>query len=326
MTRTTRRNPCRRAPAQIYYGHIEGSGPNRMWVSNGYSSTCPMGSSRCGCGLAPASHRVRVDPPAGPPAFAPDTFHVRTVADDLEQIAFGPLVAAPCCLGASCRHHPPRGSRRFGSSTRRRGTTTSSRPSECRTCRPRHRVRPGTGTDLPAGKGRRQKCPPDPRGRHRTGGRGGPDRRAGHPAAAGKAGDLTNARRRKMPAMMRASDALHLADPPSGRYPPKVAGRTFPARRCHSEANMVKLIDTFFSRRNRHLGISVDDTHTLTILGQAGAAQLSPLRERQGRGSWRQRPASGQSGGAGPVRACPPDPDDEPPDTDRLAVSIHDDC
>jgi hypothetical protein len=79
------------APGDIFQGQIVGA----TKVSDGYfDDTCDgivQVSLRVGSEMLTAYARFM----SGVPDFAPDSSHVRTIADDLEQMAFGPDVAAP---------------------------------------------------------------------------------------------------------------------------------------------------------------------------------------------------------------------------------------
>jgi hypothetical protein len=100
-----------------------------------------------------------------------------------------------------------------------------------------------------------------------------------------RAGDLSDAGRRKMPGMMRGSDAMHLAL--TRRQVGLVRAMARPAAppvAASPEENMRKLIDWFSSRRNRHLEIRVDPNRTLADLFDDEAALLSYLRTAQAKG------------------------------------------
>jgi hypothetical protein len=104
-----------------------------------------------------------------------------------------------------------------------------------------------------------------------------------------QAGDLSDEGRRRMPGMMRGSDALHLAltrrqvallRAASRPVPPAAVARPAVAS---PEQNMHKLIDAFFNRRNRHLGIPVD-TGTLADLFSDKPTLLNYLRTAAAKG------------------------------------------
>ena len=79
------------APGDIFQGHFVGA----TKVSDGYfDDTCDgivRVQLRVGTTLLTGYARIM----AGVPDFAPDSHHVRTIADDLEQMVFGPDVTAP---------------------------------------------------------------------------------------------------------------------------------------------------------------------------------------------------------------------------------------
>jgi hypothetical protein len=79
-------------PAEIYAGD---TGPGNTWVSRGYLDDECDGlvhvSLRVGDKDLSAYGRIG----AGPPAYAPDMFPVRTVANELDQAMFGPEVETP---------------------------------------------------------------------------------------------------------------------------------------------------------------------------------------------------------------------------------------
>lgn len=277
--------PVPTAPAQIYYGHTEGAGPNPMWVSNGYLDDASDGfvevRVRIGAKMLTAYARIS----SGPPTFAPDTFAPRTVADDLDQIAFGPVVTAPVGLGEAVdiAHR--------GLETVRLFNTAAGNDNFF----PTRRVSNMSGHDTGFRRAREPIFPPGitevktVRELHE-----GVVERIAEGDTSGvadiqrvpeKAGDLTNAGRRKMPGMMRGSDGLHLAltrrqvailRAARAPAPPPVAATP--------EANMLKMIDTFFNRRNRHLGITVDPTHTLADLFSDKPSLLNYLRTANAQG------------------------------------------
>ena len=271
--------PVPTAPAQIFYGHTEGAGPDPMWVSNGYLDDASDGiiEVRLRFGAKELTAYARIS--AGPPTFAPDTFHVRTVADDLEQIALGPLIANPVSLGEAVDVI------QRGLETVRLFNTAAANDSFF----PAHRVSNMAGHDTSLGRAREPIFPP---GRAdaktvRLLHEGVLEQVAGGDTtgvgdilrASGKVGDLSNSGRRKMPGMMRGSDSLHLAL--TRRQVAILLGARAPFTPtviASTEDNMSKLIDTFFSRRNRHLGIQVDATHTLTDLFSDKSALLNYLR------------------------------------------------
>ena len=271
--------PVPTAPAQIFYGHTEGAGPNPMWVSNGYLDDASDGivevRVRFGGRTLTAYSRIS----AGPPAFAPDTFHLRTVADDLEQIAFGPIVAGPVGLGEAVDII------QRGLETVRLFNTAAGNDNFF----PTRRVSNMAGHDTTFGRTREPIFPTGiadtktVRELHE----GVVERVAGGNTSGvadiqrvpEKVGDLTNAGRRKMPGMMRGSDGLHLALTRRQVAILQAAqSPALPPAAATPEANMFKLIDTFFSRRNRHLGIAVDATHTLANLFADKPALLNYLR------------------------------------------------
>ena len=79
-------------PAQIYAGY---AGPDNSWISRGYLDDECDGIVSVELAVKDASGTARklsafARIAAGPPAFAPDSFPVRTVADELEQALLGP--------------------------------------------------------------------------------------------------------------------------------------------------------------------------------------------------------------------------------------------
>jgi hypothetical protein len=87
------------APGDIFQGQLFGG----TKVSDGYlDDTCDgivEVRLRVGGRLLTAYARLM----SGVPDFAPDSYHVRTIADDLEQMAFGPDVAAPADAATKAR-------------------------------------------------------------------------------------------------------------------------------------------------------------------------------------------------------------------------------
>ncbi|PTL83593.1 hypothetical protein [Vitiosangium sp. GDMCC 1.1324] len=79
-------------PAQIYAGYQKGND----WVSRGYIDDECDGLVHVQLKLKGAAEPLKAFARigAGPPAFAPDSFPVRTVADDLDQALHGPVASA----------------------------------------------------------------------------------------------------------------------------------------------------------------------------------------------------------------------------------------
>jgi hypothetical protein len=271
--------PVPTAPAQIFYGHTEGAGPDPLWVSNGYLDDASDGivEVRLRFGGKELTSFARIS--AGPPAFAPDSFHVRTVADDLEQIAFGPVVTGPVSVGEATDiiHRGLEAVRLFntaaGNDSFFPGRQVSNMPGhDTRWGRAREPVFPPARTDAKAVRQLHEGVIE----RLASGDNSGV---AEILRAPDRVGDLNNAGRRKMPGMMRGSDGFHLAlTRRQADTLRKLGASVTPPVTASPEANMLKLIDTFFSRRNRHLGIQVDATHTLADLFSDKPALLNYLR------------------------------------------------
>jgi hypothetical protein len=85
--------PALTMPAQIYAGYAD-SKDSSYWVSRGYIDDECDGLVHVQLKLKGAAEPLRAFARigAGPPAFAPDSFPVRTVADDLDQALNGPEV------------------------------------------------------------------------------------------------------------------------------------------------------------------------------------------------------------------------------------------
>jgi len=84
--------PTLTMPAQIYAGYQRGDD----WVSRGYIDDECDGLVHVQLKLKGAAEPLKAFARigAGPPAFAPDSFPVRTVADDLDQALNGPVASA----------------------------------------------------------------------------------------------------------------------------------------------------------------------------------------------------------------------------------------
>ena len=203
--------PVPTAPAQIYYGHTEGAGPNPMWVSNGYLDDASDGivEARVRFGAVQLTSYARIS--AGPPAFAPDSFHVRTVADELEQIALGPIVPGTVSLGEAVDivqraldtirlFNTAAGNDNFFPTRR----VSNMAGHDTGLGRAREPIFPAARADAKNVRQLHENVMEQVAGGDTT---GVPERLR----AADKAGDLSNAGRRKMPGMMRGSDSLHLA-------------------------------------------------------------------------------------------------------------------
>jgi hypothetical protein len=85
-------NPTSTNPASIYAGSADKDG---NWVSFGYLDDECDGIVEVSLAVGGRTLAAFARIGAGPPAFAPDSFPVRTVADELEQALLGPRVAAP---------------------------------------------------------------------------------------------------------------------------------------------------------------------------------------------------------------------------------------
>jgi hypothetical protein len=84
-------DPTLTTPASIYAGKADKDG---NWVSFGYLDDECDGVVEVHLEVGGRDLAARARIGAGPPAFAPDSFPVRTVADELEQALLGPRVAA----------------------------------------------------------------------------------------------------------------------------------------------------------------------------------------------------------------------------------------
>ncbi|MFJ6676119.1 hypothetical protein ACIQMJ_33890 [Actinosynnema sp. NPDC091369] len=78
-------------PAQIYAGD---DGPNDTWVSRGYLDDECDGLVHVALEVSGRELTAFGRIGAGPPAYAPDSIPIRTVADELDQALFGPGVTA----------------------------------------------------------------------------------------------------------------------------------------------------------------------------------------------------------------------------------------
>jgi hypothetical protein len=79
------------APGDIFQGQFVGD----TKVSDGYLDDTCDGIVEVRLTVGQNALRAAARIMSGVPDFAPDSFHVRTIADDLEQMAFGPDVPAP---------------------------------------------------------------------------------------------------------------------------------------------------------------------------------------------------------------------------------------
>ncbi|QEL13646.1 hypothetical protein [Limnoglobus roseus] len=276
--------PVPTAPGSIFFGHLEGSGPNRMWVSNGYLDDASDGivEVRVRFGAKELTAFARIS--AGPPTFAPDTFHLRTVADDLEQIALGPVFTGPVPIGEAVDiiHRGLETVRLFNTAA-----GNDNFPTRPVSNMPRHDTGFGRAreTIFPPGRADAKMVRQLHEGVVEQVAGGDASSVGGILRSPEKAGDLSNAGRRKMPGMMRGSDGLHLAL--TRRQAATLRGVQPPApppAAATPEANMLKMIDHFFNRRNRHLGIMIDATRTLAELFSDKPALLNYLRTASSKG------------------------------------------
>lgn len=280
-------------PGQIYYGHSEGQGQDdQIWVSNGYLDDSCDGivTVRITFGGTTLTAFARIA--VGPPTFAPDTYHVRTVADELDQIAFGPVAGTQLDPGRVIDII-----RRSGEMVRMMNTAAMNDnfPDQPVSNMARH--------DTGWGRARQ---PIFPRGvadhaivsdihagvleRAASGDLAGiADIQRAHDAA----GNLSNRGRRRMPGMMRGSDGHHLAltrrQVDLLRKAEMAESRGLihsaaPLAPLSPEMQMHALIDHFLARRGRHLGIEIDDEHTLADLFDDKAALLEYLRKARAKG------------------------------------------
>jgi hypothetical protein len=282
------------SPGSIFFGHLEGQGDSRTWVSNGYLDDACDGVVQVRVTFAGQVRTAYARISAGPPSFAPDSRHVRTVADELEQLSRGPTVA-----GTPDRAAAVDIVRRALETVRLMNTAAmNGNP----TPRP---VSNMAGHDNRLGRALQPIFP--------TGIADAKEVRALHEGALTRlasgdasgiadllraydqAGDLSDRGRRKMPGMMRGSDGLHLAL--TRRQVALVRAVGMPAVApvpASPEQNMFKLIDFFAGRRNRHLGIPLDGGRTLADLFGDKSALLNYLRTAKAKGdragSLRDRP------------------------------------
>jgi hypothetical protein len=270
------------SPGQIYYGRLQGQGPGRRYVSLGYLDDASDGIVEVRATFAGQMKTAFARISAGPPTFAPDSYHVRTVADELNQIAFGPVVGGMAALADA------QDVVRRGLETVRLMNTAAMNGN------PELRVSNMAGHDSGWGRAREPIFPAGMsdakiiRGIHESvlrGMTGGdlsfivdiqrqPD----------KVADLSDAGRRKMPAMMRGSDSFHLALTRRQVDTIRAATTASPVVAATPEQNMHKLIDAFFNRRMRHLVIPLGDGRTLADLFSDKSALLNYLRTAVAKG------------------------------------------
>jgi hypothetical protein len=270
-------------PGAIYYGHSEGQG-GQIWVSNGYlDDTCDgviQARVTFGATVRTAFARVSV----GPPTFAPDSYHPRTVADELTQIAFGP--SAPS---------QPDAARAIDILRRSVETVRMLNTAAMNDSLPMQPVSNMARHDTGWGRAREPIFPVpvaeygvvnDIHG-------GVLDRAAaGDFSDMGKmlrpydrVGDLSNTKgRRLMPGMMRGSDGLHLAltrrqvDTVGKADAPAPGPGLLNALPLTPDDQLHALIDHFAARRYRHALIPVDGQRTLADLFTDKAALIYYLK------------------------------------------------
>jgi hypothetical protein len=87
-----RNTPTSTTPGAIYAGTDT---VDQVWhISRGYLDDTCSGIAEVTLKVGTRSLKAYAHFTSGPPAFAPDSFPVRTIADELEQVAFGPEVSA----------------------------------------------------------------------------------------------------------------------------------------------------------------------------------------------------------------------------------------
>lgn len=225
---------------------------------------------------------------SGPPDFAPDSFHPRTVADDLEQMLFGPDVAAPVALAEAAgivrraldtvqlmNTEAMNGNQGVGGVSTNRNNMSGHDEGNERAFEPI--FDPATVDPLAV------------RGIHRSvlGGLelGAPPGFAGILRSYQEVGQLADAGRRRMPAMMRGSDGMHLALTRRQINKVKVAGEPPPVQTGGPEQDMVTLIQHFNAFAGRHTGIDAGDGNALSDLFGDPPAVLAFLRRSTAQGT-----------------------------------------
>ena len=98
-------------------------------------------------------------------------------------------------------------------------------------------------------------------------------------------GQLTDAGRRRMPAMMRGSDGMHLALTRRQLNKIRVAGEPAPVQTGGPEEDMKTLIQHFTAFAGRHTGIDTGDGNVLSDLFGDPPAVLAFLRRGKAQGS-----------------------------------------
>ena len=285
------------APGGIYRGRFNSQ--TQRFVSEGYLDDACDGVVEVALSVAGKTLRSQARITAGPPDFAPDSYHVRTLEDELEQMLRGPEVRDPVPWGD------------VTDLLRRASETVSLMDT---------RVMNGTqglggvaqngnnmaGHDAGTGRAFEPIFDPDVPGLTDPAAVRGFHRGVLQGLEAGtlptflellrpfdEAHNLTNAARRRMPAMMRGSDGGHLAltrrqrDKVRAAAGDDVTGRPGDATggEATAEEEMVSLIQHFAARASLHMGLDAGGGNRVGDLFPDPAALLDFLRSGAAQGS-----------------------------------------
>ncbi|MDG4554288.1 MAG: hypothetical protein P9E24_08570 [Candidatus Competibacter sp.] len=295
--------PAPTAPGNIYAGQLNSQ--TREWISNGYLDDACDGIIEASLefnGKVLSSY-ARVS--SGPPDFAPDSYPVRTVSDELEQAALGPKVEGPVQPQEAANilrraletvrlmnTEVMNGNEPAGGSQRNRNNMAGQDVNSGRAFEP---IFNPAITDPAAVRafhaaaltGLENGTPP-----------GFLDRLRHHD----EVGDLTNQGRQKMPAMMRGSDGSHLALTRRQRDTIRAAAESSPGAGGTPEQDMAVLIAHFESRAVLHGGIDAGGGNKLSDLFTNSQAMMAYLQNAVAKGA-----LAGAQGGAALI--VPGDPD-----------------
>lgn len=271
-------------PAQIFRGHVNSQ--SGEYISDGYLDDACDGIVECSITVNGKTLNSFARISSGPPDFAPDSYPVRTVADELEQIVLGPRV-----LGAVEPEDVKGILRRALETVRLINTAVMNGNQDVGNVNRNNMAGQDTGS------GRALEPIFNPALTDAT------TVRAFHAGAltrlaAGtppnfldivrkydEVGNLTDNGRHKMPAMMRGSDGQHLALTRRQRDTIRAASEASPSVGGTPEEDMASLISFFQNRALLHSGIDAGDGKKLSDLFTNPAVLMNYLISSNAKGS-----------------------------------------
>ncbi len=282
--------PAPTAPSSIFGGRFNSQ--TQQYMSNAYLDDACDGIVEVSLNVngTTLSSFARVS--SGPPDFAPDSYPVRTVADDLEQMALGPNVAEAVTPEQSSEvirraletvrlmnTQVMNGNQNVGGITSNTNNLAGQDTRRGRAFEPLFEPALTDATTVRAFHAAvltslSNNTPPT---------------FLDHLRQYNEVGDLSNAGRRKMPGMMRGSDGNHLALTRRQRDKIRAASETppqTPPTATTPEQDMSALVSHFQSRAVLHTAISTDNNATpLSSLFADSTALMDYLQNAEAKGT-----------------------------------------